>query len=264
MATIIQGTTPSLEIVIPGGIAVADLSDLRVDLMQGDLVVVKSLNDVMIDKSFNKIYLPLTEMETLSFSAGVVNVQLRYRLAGDTTIRATYLNPIKVYPLGVSSSMASAPVNGCGCHGNSSGRPNLNPSIGVVNNGVKYVSTNDYSNLDNTPITVLFGRSDISFVNLAGLQEGHYTVQGYYRIYTGGDTFYLDKPLEIQVFQGNLDDENWTPVKVILYITMELGQTYRNKLVYHGSTLVEKKKIPLDGPQWGDIEDEEAEVGLTD
>lgn len=259
MATIIQGTTPSLEIVIPGGVAVADISDLRIDLMQGDLVICKSLNDIMIDKNFNKIYLPLTELETLSFSAGVVNVQLRYRLEGDTNIRATYINPIKVYPMGVPSSMGST---GCGCHGGSSGRPNRNPGMGVVDGGVHYVSTNDYNNLDNAPIVGLVGRSDISFINLAGLKEGHYTLKGYYKFYTGGDMFHIEKPLEIQVFEGNLDDENWTPVKVILYISMELGETYRNKLVYHGSQLVEKKKTPLEGPQWGTIDKEDEEVGL--
>lgn len=101
MAEIIQGTTPCLEVKIPDDIDLEEITALNIDIYQGDLVIDKGLNDVFFDSQTNLMYIPLTEEETLSFSATVANVQMRYTVEGVDSILGTNPYPFRIIPLRV-------------------------------------------------------------------------------------------------------------------------------------------------------------------
>lgn len=257
MATIIRGTSCTLELTIPGGLAVANIKNIRVDLSQGDLEIVKAMRDVMIDKEFNRMYLTLTSVETSSFSVGVVNVQIRYKLEGESAVRTTSIHPVKVKSSGTSQE-------GSGGHcpprdppppkwGDMKPSRPLPPDVDCSPRPPKVIYSDDYNNLKNTPIKNLQGESDLSYINLSGLEEGHYMLSGYFKRYIGDRMRNAVNPVELWVFQGADSEEELTVLKVILYITMEFGEVYLNRMVYRNSVLSEKDKTCMTGQKWENI-----------
>lgn len=102
MVEILQGTTPSIELTLPSTVDVRDLSALRVDIYQGSLVKTRTFDDVFIDDETNALYIVLSEEDTLEFSAGVINVDIRYKLKGSDNIFGGEPYPIKLNRIGVA------------------------------------------------------------------------------------------------------------------------------------------------------------------
>lgn len=70
MASILQGTTPSLEITIkPEDFAVSDVTALELALSNASTLVVKGLSDVTVDTEKNSFVYMFTQDETLALSA---------------------------------------------------------------------------------------------------------------------------------------------------------------------------------------------------
>lgn len=99
MAEIIQGTTPSINIALENNHYVDDIVELLATVVQGNKIIKKGLDDVILDSEYNEICINLTESDTLSLSAGVANVQVRYKLECDDNIYASRKYPIRIYPL---------------------------------------------------------------------------------------------------------------------------------------------------------------------
>ena len=99
MAEIIQGTTPSINIALENDHIVDDITELSATVVQGSLIIRKTLDDVLLDSENNEICINLTEDDTLKFSAGVANVQIRYKLDCDDNIYASRKYPFRIYPL---------------------------------------------------------------------------------------------------------------------------------------------------------------------
>lgn len=72
----IRGTTPTLEIKITG-IEVSELESIYVTLSQHKNQVTKSAEDITIDEIANKLYVPLSQEDTLVLQRGYVYVQMR-------------------------------------------------------------------------------------------------------------------------------------------------------------------------------------------
>lgn len=71
-----RGTTPTLEIKITG-IEVSELKSIYISLNQYKKEVVKSTEDIIVEKASNSLYIPLTQKDTLTLSRGYVYVQMR-------------------------------------------------------------------------------------------------------------------------------------------------------------------------------------------
>lgn len=75
-----QYTTPTINISIPSTCSVSDIDDLLVTIQQGETVITKELNDVTLDADNNQITLTLTQEETGSFAAGIVDIQAHIKI----------------------------------------------------------------------------------------------------------------------------------------------------------------------------------------
>lgn len=71
-----RGTNPTF-IVKVKGIAVTDLQTLWLTLKQGSVEITKYLDDVTLDEEANKIEVHLSQEDTLAFSKGNVDIQVR-------------------------------------------------------------------------------------------------------------------------------------------------------------------------------------------
>lgn len=72
----IRGTTPTLEIKITG-IEVSELEIIYITLSQHKNQVTKSTEDITVDEIANKLYVPLSQEDTLALQRGYVYVQMR-------------------------------------------------------------------------------------------------------------------------------------------------------------------------------------------
>lgn len=75
-ATVRRGTTPTLEIKITG-IDVSELINIYVTLKQYKKEITKSTEDITVDEIANKLYVPLSQEDTLVLQRGYVYVQMR-------------------------------------------------------------------------------------------------------------------------------------------------------------------------------------------
>ena len=254
VSTIVQGTEPSLELSMPRGINVTQVSELIINLTQGDFVIEKTTRDVQIDYNCNRVFVPLTANETLSFSAGVINVQMLYRLGCDNNLRGTFLSPIKIYPKGSSirtsynTSYNPNIVNtGCSCNN----QENYNMGVGAVASS-HYISQNDYNLLKNTPIVNIQGISPMGYVNLSGLLAGHYMLKGFYRLVLGSELKNSPDSLEVRVFDGFEAGEGSARIKVITFDVLENGELVHHKYTFKNSVLIEVAETFVDGSKWED------------
>ncbi len=71
-----RGTTPTLEIKITG-IDVSELINIYVTLKQYKKEITKSTEDITVDEIANKLYVPLSQEDTLVLQRGYVYVQMR-------------------------------------------------------------------------------------------------------------------------------------------------------------------------------------------
>lgn len=82
----IRGTTPKLTLTVQNA-DFSNLKNLYITFQQKDLVITKGKDDVDIDE--NVITVPFTQEETLSFSKGVVDVQIRFTTDSDEALATT-------------------------------------------------------------------------------------------------------------------------------------------------------------------------------
>lgn len=76
----IRGTTPTFELKVPiDKLDISTITDLLIPIAQrNEVLVLKDMNDVVIDTTTNSIGVYLSEAETLSFDVGNAEIQLIY------------------------------------------------------------------------------------------------------------------------------------------------------------------------------------------
>jgi len=80
MASILQGTTPSLEIKIAStDFSVTDVVELEFTFQNGSMTLIKGLGDVSVDAQNNSFTYTFTELETLALvPSAMLFYQLRF------------------------------------------------------------------------------------------------------------------------------------------------------------------------------------------
>ena len=106
-----------------------------------------------------------------------------------------------------------------------------------------------YDDLTDQPVRNAKGGSPEAFVNMAGLEVGHYSLTGYYK---------KDSSYEIEQALSVLDVvvciDTVTSKKVIVFPSVEDGEYLINKITYNGSTVETVEKLALGGGStWGDF-----------
>lgn len=77
---------------------VSELSSIDIIFRQGLTVFSKNINDIQIDTENNYIITTLSHSETMGLNVGVLNYQIFYKEMGNNDIKATYIEPLRVYP----------------------------------------------------------------------------------------------------------------------------------------------------------------------
>lgn len=97
MASILQGTTPSLTIhIAQTDFAVADVTDLELAFQNGKSIMLKSLEDVVVNTEDNSLTYTFTEAETLALTPlSVLVFQLRFGFS-DGSIVGTKKSSLRV------------------------------------------------------------------------------------------------------------------------------------------------------------------------
>ena len=90
-----RGTTPTITLILKG-INVTDLNTIKVTLKQNNIELTKSTDDVNVDEVNNAIFFNLTQSETLQFSKGRVDVQIRGILSDGVTAIASKIKVINM------------------------------------------------------------------------------------------------------------------------------------------------------------------------
>lgn len=80
-----RGTTPTLNIKVEGA-DVKDFRDIYLTIKQYNVEIDKRETDIEKDEAENKLIVPLTQEETLSFKDGTVNIQLRATVGLDGAV----------------------------------------------------------------------------------------------------------------------------------------------------------------------------------
>ena len=98
------------------------------------------------------------------------------------------------------------------------------------------------------PIVTLRGESKEFFIPVYGLDKGMYHMTGYYR---------LDPKRKIQRERDFLDfivffDKGR---RIVEYVKIENYKTYLMKYVYRGASIIQQRKISLEGPEWEELEE---------
>ena len=89
----------------------------------------------------------------------------------------------------------------------------------------------------------------MNFISLSGLEVGHYSLTGYYKIDSSSDVTYTQNVLDVVVC---LDET--TSKKVVIYSSVNGGTYYINKLIYHGTAIETIEHLPVDGGNaWGEF-----------
>ena len=104
--------------------------------------------------------------------------------------------------------------------------------------------SSDYNEMTNVPIKNMIGTSSSRFINLAGLDVGHYNLKGYYKKDSLSDlenvTDFIDLTVKIDTV---------TNKKIIQYFTIENETLYSNLIIYNDGIVEKIEKIPMNGPE---------------
>ena len=104
----------------------------------------------------------------------------------------------------------------------------------------------NYSDLEGVPVVDVRGRTEESFINIAGLDYGIYRVSGYYKY--DGSSELLNTGAEF--IQMIITTDTETGKKVAIYETSENYDVIQNIIIYSGSN-VEKVVRQGPGTYWG-------------
>lgn len=101
----------------------------------------------------------------------------------------------------------------------------------------------------NRAVKNISGSSTSSFISLAGLDIGHYSLTGYYKIDSSYEVMHTSNILDVVVC---LDET--TSKKVVTFPSVTDGTYYINKLIYTGSVVETIEHLPIDGGNaWGEF-----------
>lgn len=108
----------------------------------------------------------------------------------------------------------------------------------------------DYDSLSNQPVQNATGSSEEQYINIAGLQEGQYTLTGFFKFESSGDIKYTTTPLHLQIMKDLEEDYIYA-----IYSTIEHGTIYNNLIKYQGTSVISDTKFTTSGsdPIWGEI-----------
>lgn len=98
------------------------------------------------------------------------------------------------------------------------------------------------------PIVTLRGETREFFIPVYGLDKGMYHMTGYYRLDPKSKVKKRDDFLDFIVFfdKGH---------RIVEYVVIRDYKTYLVKYVYDGASIVQKRKISLEGPEWEELEE---------
>ena len=106
----------------------------------------------------------------------------------------------------------------------------------------------DYASLKDAPITVITGRNENNFINLSGLDFGHYNLKGYYKNTSADELQYTQQGFDLVVCYDEV-----THKKIVRYFTIESEQMYLNLLIIEEDLTTSFKKKPLTSTNTPDI-----------
>ena len=118
----------------------------------------------------------------------------------------------------------------------------------VTNQWVKVLGSISYNDLRDTPIKNVVGSTAETFINLAGLDVGHYALTGFFKIDSLHEVGQTSATLDVVVRYDEI-----TSKKVILFPSVLNGDYYINKLIYDNYTVESIDKLPVGGIDWGEF-----------
>lgn len=102
---ILQGTTPTLRLILPEDLPVSSLDEVELTFHNAGSTLVKGLADVTLDTEDNAIVYVFSESETLKLATGTSLVyQLRTRVG--SMIQGTKKQAVSIYDLISDKEMA--------------------------------------------------------------------------------------------------------------------------------------------------------------
>lgn len=118
----------------------------------------------------------------------------------------------------------------------------LDPNTGQW---AQLVSGASYNDLADQPVINAVGKSAAQFVNLAGLEYGHYSLTGYYKEDSTSDVEQAQYVVDLLVVP---DAE--TGKKVIIYPTVENGEYVTNIITYENNVVISHVKQRPGASYW--------------
>lgn len=124
----------------------------------------------------------------------------------------------------------------------------------------KFLYTDDTNNLyldiggerhilTERPVVSVNGSSSAAFIMLSGLQVGHYSLTGYYKLDSSSEIKHTSNVLDVVVCLDEL-----TSKKVVTFPSVTGGLYQINKITYNGSSVETVEELPIDGrPTWGNF-----------
>lgn len=111
----------------------------------------------------------------------------------------------------------------------------------------------DYNDMTNVPIKNLIGTDKTKFINLAGLDPGHYNLKGYYKKDSQDEVQHSPEAIDLLVMVDSVTNK-----KTIQYLSIQNEILYSNLIIYNNSLIERQEKIPIGGEvepeiHWGEI-----------
>ncbi len=123
--------------------------------------------------------------------------------------------------------------------------------VGTMERGQS--SGSSYDSLDGAPIQNIRGVTHDNYVMVRGLEAGHYSLSGYYKL-DSDKLLSAEVPIELTVYDGSYEEDgDLEDIRVVEYRGIEDMKIYLYKFVFRNGILVEKTKSSLEGPEWGSM-----------
>lgn len=107
----------------------------------------------------------------------------------------------------------------------------------TVQEAVIGAGTGNYNKLQNKPVINLVGSTEEKHVDLSGLEQGKYTLRGYYKLTPDAEMQVQNLPVDVSVLNELVyseTDPGADPVlkKIIYYIYAKEDEVFMKKIVY--------------------------------
>lgn len=107
------------------------------------------------------------------------------------------------------------------------------------------VSGASYNDLSDQPVINAVGKTPDTFINLAGLDAGHYSLTGYYKKDSSKDIEQAQHILDVIVMPDEVTDK-----KIVIYPTVENGEYITNILTYENDLVISHVKQHPGASYW--------------